>query len=60
MTLAGPVGLGATALFAEGVGLARWFALAGALTVLCGVLCLALPQVRRCGLSPEPEAWEKT
>ena len=60
MTLAGPVGLGATALFAEGVGLARWFSLAGGVTVLCGALCLALPQVRRCGLSQEPGAWEET
>ena len=48
MTLAGPVGLAATALFAEKVGLARWFALSGVLTALCGVLCLALPAVRRC------------
>ena len=49
MTLAGPVGLAATALFAEEVGLTRWFALAGGVTALCGVLCLALPAVRRCG-----------
>ena len=48
MTLAGPVGLAATALFAERVGLGRWFALSGALTALCGVLCLALPAVRGC------------
>lgn len=48
MTLAGPIGLAATALFAEKVGLARWFALSGVLTALCGVLCLALPAVRRC------------
>lgn len=48
MTLAGPVGLAATALFAERIGLARWFALSGCLTALCGVLCLALPAVRRC------------
>lgn len=48
MTLAGPVGLAATALFAEGVGLIHWFALAGGVTALCGVLCLALPEVRRC------------
>lgn len=48
MTLAGPVGLAATALFAEKVGLVRWFALSGLLTALCGVLCLALPAVRRC------------
>lgn len=48
MTLAGPIGLAATALFAEEVGLARWFALSGALTALCGVLCQALPAVRRC------------
>ena len=48
MTLAGPIGLAATALFAERVGLARWFALSGVLTALCGVLCLALPAVRRC------------
>ncbi len=60
MTLAGPVGLGATALFAEGVGLVRWFALAGGVTMLCGVLCLALPQVRRCGLPHGTGAWEET
>ena len=48
MTLAGPVGLAATALFAERVGLVRWFVLAGGLTALCGVLCLLLPAVRRC------------
>ncbi|WP_297722159.1 MFS transporter [Intestinimonas sp.] len=48
MTLAGPVGLAATALFAERVGLVRWFVLAGGLTALCGVLCLVLPAVRRC------------
>ena len=58
MTLAGPVGLGATALFAEGVGLVRWFALAGGVVLLCGILCLALPQVRRCGLSHETGTWE--
>ena len=28
--------------------LGRWFALSGALTALCGVLCLALPAVRGC------------
>ncbi|MFQ8759490.1 MAG: hypothetical protein ACLSAF_08665 [Intestinimonas sp.] len=56
MTLASPVGLGLTALFAEGVGLIRWFALAGGVTVLCGVLCLVLPAVRRCDLPQKREA----
>lgn len=50
MTLAGPVGLAATGLLAERVGLARWFALLGGLLALCGALCLLLPAVRRCDL----------
>ena len=34
----------------------RWFALAGGVTVLCGVLCLVLPAVRRCDLPQKREA----
>ena len=49
MTLASPVGLGATALFADRIGLTVWFLIAGAGTLLCGVLALALPAVRTCG-----------
>lgn len=48
MTLASPLGLGATALFSERVGLAHWFLLMGGLTVLCGILCAVLPAVRDC------------
>ena len=60
MTLAGPVGLGATALFAERVGLAHWFALAGGLAILCGVLCLVLPEVRRCDTDEEKLVCKET
>lgn len=53
MTLSSPIGLAASALFADQVGLVRWFGLAGVVTALCGVLCLALPAVRGCD-RPEP------
>lgn len=48
MTLSSPIGLGASALFAEQVGVMHWFGLAGVVTAVCGILCLALPAVRRC------------
>ncbi len=48
MTLASPLGLIATALLADRTGLTLWFLLAGIVTLLCGVLGLALPAVRTC------------
>ena len=48
MTLASPVGLGLTALFAGAVGLTVWFLLSGAVTLACGGLMLLLPAVRTC------------
>lgn len=49
MTLASPIGLGATALLAEHTGLTLWFLLAGVVTLLCGGLMLLFPAVRTCG-----------
>ena len=49
MTLASPIGLAATALFTRYTGLTLWFVVAGLITLLCGVLCIAMPAVRRCG-----------
>lgn len=48
MTLASPLGLAATALLAERTGLTLWFLLSGGVTLLCGVLGMALPAVRGC------------
>ena len=48
MTLASPLGLVATALFADHTGITIWFLIAGVVTLLCGVLALALPNVRNC------------
>ncbi len=48
MTLASPIGLLATALFAEQTGLSLWFLVAGVIVVGCGVLAIALPAVRHC------------
>lgn len=55
MTLASPIGLAASGLFAERVGIIHWLSLAGCGTLLCGVLCLALPAVRRCDHPPLDE-----
>ena len=52
MTLASPIGLGATALLAEHTGLTLWFLLAGVVTLLCGGLMLLFPAVRTCGRTP--------
>ena len=49
MTLASPLGLAASALFAGKTGLPIWFLLAGAITLTCGGLMLLLPSVRTCG-----------
>ncbi|MFQ9915374.1 MAG: MFS transporter [Flavonifractor plautii] len=49
MTLASPLGLGLTALFADATGVPLWFLLAGAITLTCGGLMLLLPSVRTCG-----------
>lgn len=49
MTLASPIGLGATALLAEHTGLTLWFLLAGVVTLLCGGLMLLFPAVCTCG-----------
>lgn len=49
MTLASPIGLGATALLAEHTGLTLWFLLDGVVTLLCGGLMLLFPAVRTCG-----------
>ena len=48
-TLASPLGLGLTALFADATGVPLWFLLAGAITLTCGGLMLLLPSVRTCG-----------
>ena len=48
MTLASPVGLIATALFADRTGVPIWFVAAGVTTLVCGGLTLALPAVRNC------------
>ena len=48
MTLASPVGLGLTALFAGAAGLTVWFLLSGVVTLACGGLMLLLPAVRTC------------
>ena len=49
MTLASPLGLGLTALFADATDVPLWFLLAGAITLTCGGLMLLLPSVRTCG-----------
>lgn len=48
MTLASPVGLVATALFADRTGLTVWFLTAGVITLACGGLAVLLPNVRDC------------
>lgn len=48
MTLASPIGLVVTALFADRTGISLWFLVAGVLIVVCGLLALALPAVRNC------------
>lgn len=48
MTLASPIGLIATALFADRTGLTIWFLVAGIMVAFCGVLGLILPAVRNC------------
>lgn len=49
MTLASPLGLGLTALFADATGVPLWFLLAGVITLTCGGLMFLLPSVRTCG-----------
>lgn len=49
MTLASPLGLGLTALFADATDVLLWFLLAGVITLTCGGLMLLLPSVRTCG-----------
>ena len=51
MTLASPLGLVATALFAEYTGITVWFLIGGIVTLVCGGLTLALPAVRTCDLA---------
>lgn len=51
ITLASPIGLTASAVFADRVGLLQWFGVAGVLAVTCGVLCMVLPSVRQCDKS---------
>lgn len=48
MTLASPVGLIATALFAKHTGVTVWFLVGGLVTLFCGGLTIALPAVRNC------------
>ena len=48
MTLASPVGLIATALFADRTGVPVWFVAAGVMTLVCAGLTMALPAVRNC------------
>lgn len=47
-TLASPIGLVATALFAEYTGVGVWFLIGGVGSLVCGVLTMALPAVRTC------------
>ena len=49
MTLASPLGLGLTALFADATDVPLWFLLAGVITLTCGGLMFLLPSVRTCG-----------
>ena len=58
MTLASPLGLAASALFTDHTGLSLWFLIAGAGTLACGGLALALPAVRRCD-GPGGPAWRE-
>lgn len=46
MALACPAGLALSGLFAQKIGLPNWFVITGAVTILCGVLCLADPAIR--------------
>lgn len=48
MTLASPIGLIATALFADKTGISLWFVVAGVMTLLCGAACILLPSIRNC------------
>lgn len=52
MTLASPLGLVATALFAERTGVPIWFVVSGVLTLLCGAACVVLPSIRNCDRNP--------
>ena len=54
MTLASPLGLAASAIFSGRTGLSVWFLIAGAGTLACSALTLALPSVRQCGLPSAP------
>ena len=49
MTLASPLGLVATALFAEYTGITVWFLIGGIVTLVCGGLTLALPALAEAG-----------
>ena len=53
MTLASPLGLAASAVFAEKTGLSLWFLIAGVVTLACGGLIVALPSVRSCDAPSE-------
>ena len=53
MTLASPLGLAASAVFAEKTGLTLWFLIAGVVTLACGGLIVALPSVRSCDAPSE-------
>ena len=48
MTLASPIGLVATALFAGRTGITVWFLAAGLVTLAVGALAILLPSVRNC------------
>lgn len=48
MTLASPIGLVATALFADHTGITIWFVAAGVVSLGCAGLTLLLPAVRDC------------
>ena len=54
MTLASPLGLASSAIFSGRTGLSVWFLIAGAGTLACSALTLALPSVRQCGLPSAP------
>lgn len=53
MTLASPLGLVATAVFAEHTGITVWFLIGGAVTLLCAGLTVAMPAVRNCDRKAE-------
>ncbi len=46
MSLAAPVGLALSGIFAEKMGIMNWFMLSGVFTVFCAVLCVVIKPVR--------------